>query len=299
MRITITIFFLILSKLIFAQNKMQCKVYQYQETDFINRKLVLVKNFDQNGMLQSEVYRGYKQSSNQIIVDQSVFYTYRDTFLFRQLTTFPNKNDSLAWTYEYDDSGQLVKESLVEFKKHQKEETIRKGCLPQPEDFEGQKRWKLSLERHYQYDSKGRKTEMIQPKISWAYEKREVFIYDKKDRIKKIKTYHDSVLFQISHYSYRKNSYKITHDEYNRGEVKGYNSTPFKTFVQTDEQGRVLLKKQKHISSESITVNQFEYKGGKLIKMVDTYEYPGWSHYRGEITQREVMVHEFEYLVDR
>ena len=108
---------------------MQCKVYQYQETDFINRKLVLVKNFDQNGMLQSEVYRGYKQSSNQIIVDQSVFYTYRDTFLFRQLTTFPNKNDSLAWTYEYDDSGQLVKESLVEFKKHQLSAYIIKGYI--------------------------------------------------------------------------------------------------------------------------------------------------------------------------
>ena len=279
-----------------VQAQTTCQVYQYFGTDSLNAVPVLERTFDPDGRSITETFQGYRRTSMQAVEDGTVTYSYQDTLLVEELRTYANRPDSLRWVYAHDAHGRRVKESLYAYKRHRKAGEAGSGCIVPATANEDAPRWQVTVERTIAFDKEGRKAEVLQPKVWWGHEVREVWEYDRQGRPDRVKTYHDGVLFEVQEHRYARHRHTIHYDEYNRGGRQGFTGTSMMEMVELDDAGRPVLRTIEHPNSEATTTIRYRYDGDLLVRETRHEVMPGWSHARQEEPLlQETIVHEHRW----
>ena len=215
------------------------KIFQYEGTDSLGKKLAVTRVLNSHNQLIFEKYhRDYKETNEGATYGYTAgsrYFTYRDTFLIKTIGTA--RGDSAKSFCFYNDEGLLIKSRFFRYEKKLKPTADKGlgrpgGCIILPEDFEKNRVWQEKSTTIYRYNSAGKLIERmnmrdstVSEKQRWSYYKsgklreessfdrndvmpsyRTLYFYDEHGRMSKRVSYTDGEVSATDNYSYRKNA---------------------------------------------------------------------------------------------
>ena len=207
--------FILLSTLFIACQKksFDYKILQYEGIDSLNTKVVKEVMFNEDSLIILEKYRGFKTDDWNSTSDVNIIKIYNNKLLAKTFRHYPQSTnsingiccDSSRAEFHYNEKNQLIKRVSLDYKYKLKQE-LEFNKKINSDDIE--RKWLLSSETFFSYDSLGRKIEYNAPQKHWSSQNRFIWSYDEKDRVLEEQSFDKDRLIWTKKYNYKDDSYK-------------------------------------------------------------------------------------------
>lgn len=267
----------------YSQTYTRCDVYQYKDSDSLNKKVEYIQTFNTYGNLTTEKYNNRYWFTNYKFRENSTFqYFYKDTLLIKEIYTDEFGYGSKRMTlYYYNDKRQLIKEECSScekrLKKNRKVGLAYGRCIVTSKDYRKKPTWKKLSIIHYKYNEQGKPVLKESPNISFSTEDKYTWEYDSLGRVKGHNCYGDGRLLWTREYVYFDGGYTQIHTWYDSdGKTPCYllqeswrNTPQWHTTYYFDDKNRVVKEvcvdeKGTFFNSETTEYNT----SGKIAKTV-------------------------------
>ncbi|OAD40927.1 hypothetical protein [Polaribacter atrinae] len=247
-----------------TNNYRYCEVYQYENIDSLNQKLVKNISYNKNGQILTEESNGFKTSK---YIGGSKFknnYFYSDSLLTKVITSYPN-DDSFKSINKYSKTGILLSKENYDFKQRLKKSVDKgigrpDGCTINSDDYEKEKSWQELSNVKYLYNKDGNKIKMITKINNGIFINVYNWEYDNKNRISSHSFYEDDEnLIWKDEYSYFNNGYKVINTWYN-------NYTRQSTHIyELDEEKRIIKETVRNEKGQLKYITITDYLNNNLV----------------------------------
>lgn len=195
-----------------------CEIWQFAGDDSTNKTLAKKITYNDRGQKIADFTNGYKTGAV-MDADGSSVYTYLDTLLVGWTAAYTN-GDSSRMKLEYNDKGQLIRQSLFE-----REATLQEISDKYPGTIQlntgplnpNAGKWIQTSLVNYSYDSKGRKILYDASKLHYTSQNIYKWEYDDRGRVIKHQSFTGPKLIWQEDYQYFDWGYKYWRVWYDEG----------------------------------------------------------------------------------
>jgi hypothetical protein len=261
-----------------------CFIYQYSETDSIDKTVSKIVKYGLNNRVLSEQDHEFKESSYEGTANVIDYYDYKNGLLVQQRTVYRDNStpsfrqqDSTKAIYYYDKDNKLEKRQHFEFIRRRKTNVDKGigrpgGCIVEAGDYEKESTWDITSEIFFKYDSLGRKTEYNAPNIHWDSQNRYTWSYYNDGKVNEYRSYDHDRLIWIEKFIYTDTSYQFIRTWYDYDgnpehlKEKSWEYTPqINHRYELDSQGRIIGETEMTEKGGFLYRSLIEYNSSGLV----------------------------------